>query len=528
MELTELIGALSRPAAYPFRCDQVEVLQTHISVVFLAGPCAFKIKKPVNLGFLDFSTLDLRRHFCEEEVRLNRRLAPSVYLGVVPVTRCDSRLAFEGDGEVIEWAVKMERLPAAATLEAGLARGDVGDERIKALAVRIAEFHEHADRGPDTAACGRFAVVARNARENFEQAAADIGLTVSQQVFDRARLRTDEVLEELQPLIELRAEQGMPRDTHGDLRLDHVYLLPERQPPEDVVIVDCIEFNDRFRYADPVADAAFLAMDFMFHHRQDLADTFAQAYFEATGDGEGKALLPFYISYRAAVRAKVEGVKANEAEVPEAERTRTIANARAHWLTAFSLLEKPAHKPALVLVGGLPGTGKSTVARRLAEVAAFDIIRTDELRKELTGGSANDSKPAGFEQGIYTPEWTERTYRECLRRAEHALFAGRRVLIDANFREDRWREESLRLADAWRVPSELFVCEADPEVVRSRLANRQRDASDANWEIYLHAASRWEQPGPRSQAAWHELRTDSGSAQAADQAVTILRERGLA
>ena len=173
----------------------------------------------------------------------------------------------------------------------------------------------------------------------------------------------------------------MPRDTHGDLHLDHVYLFPDRAPPADLVIIDCIEFNERFRFADPVADMAFLVMDLAFHGRRDLARAFADAYFRASGDEEGRALLPFYTAYRAAVRGKVEGMELAEREVPEAERAAALVRARAHWLLALGELEEPGRRPCLVLVGGLPGTGKSTLARGLAEQAGFTVIRSDLVRR---------------------------------------------------------------------------------------------------------------------------------------------------
>jgi len=302
MELGQLIEALSEPAAYPFPAEEVKVCQTHISAVFLADGYAYKIKKPVNLGFLDFSTLEKRRHYCEEEVRLNRRLAAAVYLGAVPVTQTGQKLGVEGSGEVVGWAVKMQRLPEEATLEKYLERGELTADLVEALARRVASFHVHARRGEDIARFGSFATVAGNARENFAQAAPLVGTTLSQSVYDRLRSLTESSLARLHSLIDDRCRRGVPCDTHGDLHLDHVYLLPDRPPSDNLVIVDCIEFNERFRFADPVADMAFLVMDLRFHGRPDLAQVFADAYFQTAGDEDGRALLPFYTAYRAAVR----------------------------------------------------------------------------------------------------------------------------------------------------------------------------------------------------------------------------------
>jgi aminoglycoside phosphotransferase family enzyme len=378
MEQTELLSALADPAAYPGRVDAVEVHQTHISAVFLAGDRAYKLKKPVNFGFVDFRTLDRRRHFCDEEVRLNRRLAPDVYLGVVPVTReADGRMRFGGSGEVIEWAVEMVRLPEEATLRHRLACGTVGRAELEALARRVAAFHAAADGGSHVAAFGRFETVAANARDNLALAAPLVGRAISEGVYGRLKELTEATLDRLRPLIEARAARGVPRDTHGDLRLDHVYLFPDRPPPGDLAVIDCIEFNERFRFADPVADMAFLVMDLRYDGREHLAHEFADAYFRAAGDCEGRLLLCFYSAYRAAVRGKVDGLLLGEAEVPAAERDRALARARAHWLLALRELEEPARRPCLVLATGLPGTGKTTLARGLAETAGFRVIRTD-------------------------------------------------------------------------------------------------------------------------------------------------------
>jgi aminoglycoside phosphotransferase family enzyme/predicted kinase len=519
MDLPELIAALSRPFAYPDPAPHVEVRQTHISVVFLTERFAYKLKKPVNLGFLDFSTPEKRRHYCAEEVRLNRRLAPHVYLGVVPVTATGGEIRFEGEGETIDWAVKMQRLPADATLERRLQRGELGADVLEALAARLAAFHASAESSPHVSAFGRFEVVARNARENFEQAAPQVGTALSPAVFARLRDLNEQALARWRPLIEERVARGVPRDTHGDLHLDHVYLFPERPPPEDLVVIDCIEFNERFRYADPVADVAFLGMDLAYHGRRDLARAFADAYLRAAGDAEGRALLPFYTAYRAAVRGKVEGLKRAEREVPAAQRDEALAGARAHWLLALGELEEPARRPCLLLVAGLPGSGKSTLARRLQEQAGFAVIRSDVVRKELTGGADNED--------IYTPQWSDQTYAECLRRAEAVLFAGGRALIDANFREERRRRASLDAAVRWGVPALLLVCQAEPEVARARLQGRRGDVSDAGWATYLQLRAGWEEPGT---STWRELRvirSDGPPEEKLAQAREVLRAAGL-
>lgn len=527
MDLSRILEALSSPEAYPHPVDSVEVRQTHISAVFLAGPYAYKIKKPLDLGFLDFTTLEKRRHFCLEEVRLNRRLAPGTYLGVVPITLREGALRIDAPGEVVEWAVWMERLPDEAMLSRLLQVGQAGQELFSELGRRMARFHARAEHGHHVSRFGGFTTVARNARENFEQTAAHVGTTVSPQVYERASRATEAALEELRELIEERARRDVPRDCHGDLHLDHIYLFPERPAPGDFVIVDCVEFNERFRYADPVSDAAFLVMDLQFFGRPELRRAFTESYFQERGDEEGTLLLPFYVAYRAAVRAKVEGFKAFEPEVPEEGRRSAACSARAHWLLALAELERPARKPCLVLAGGLPGTGKSAVSRGLGERAGFHVISSDVVRKELAGLAPTDSAASAFGTGLYTPEWNDRTYVECLHRAERALERGERVVVDASFREESRRKEFLGLARTCGVPALFLLRTAGGDVVKDRLDRRRGDASDADWAVYLKAAAAWEEPGEETRAALREIPAAEDKHKAAEAAVAILRAEGL-
>ncbi|HEY7314689.1 MAG TPA: AAA family ATPase [Gemmataceae bacterium] len=526
MELARLIEALSRPAAYPEPPGEVLVRQTHISMVFLAGGCAYKIKKPVALGFLDFSTLEARHHFCTEEVRLNRRLAPAVYQGVIPVTRSGDGIRFGGDGEAIEWAVQMERLPEEATLLHHLRRGDLEPARIERLAQRIADFHAAAETSPRIAAFARFDAVAGNVRDNLNVPSTDVDNLVRRPVLERLRARLEETLARLHSRIESRAARGIPRDTHGDLRLEHIYLFPDKKPPDDLVIVDCIEFNEQFRYADPVADMAFVVMDLMFEGRRDLAQTFADAYFRAVGDDEGRELLPLYTAYRSTVRAKVGGIKSAETEIAESERASARSRARAHWLLALSELEEADRKPCLVLVGGLPGSGKSTLARGLAERTPLHVLRSDVVRKELAEGVgvALESRAT---VNIYTPEWTAKTYAECLRRAEELLFAGERVLVDATFREERWRRVFLEAAARWAVPAVLLLCRVDPDIARARLERRRRDVSDADWTVYQSLAQSWQAIGDFTRSFSREISSGDSVEETLVQGLETLWAMGL-
>jgi hypothetical protein len=527
VDITRLIEDLGRAAAYPHAARRIEIHQTHISVVALAGEYAYKVRKPVDLGFLDFTTLEKRLHDCREEIRLNRRLAPDVYLDVVPLVEADGHLSVGGAGPAVEYAVKMRRLPEEATLLRRMEAGQLDSEVMAALGHRIAAFHAAADSGPEIDRYGRWDVVAGNARENLEQSRSHVGACLSEAVFARLQQALEQRLAAHRPLIERRAESRVPRDTHGDLHLDHVYLFPDRMPPDDFVVIDCIEFNERFRYADPVADMAFLVMDLLCHGRWDLAEPFVDAYFRAAQDDEGRRLLAFYVAYRAAVRGKVEGMLASEAEVPELQREAALRRARGHWLLALSELEGPVQRPGLVLVGGLPGTGKTTLARGLARAAGFHVVSADRVRKELAGLSPETSATAAFGEGIYTPEWNDRTYAACLDEAEALVFQGQRVIVDASFRAAKRRRAFLDAAVEWGVRSAFLVCGADASVVRERLATRTGDASDADWAVHQAAARRWETGGFEDPRWQRVVPTDGKSGEAVAAALAHLRAVGL-
>ena len=402
MDLARMIEALSDPSAYPrpHPAGAVEVRQTHISVVFLAGPHAYKVKKPLLLRFLDYSTPERHRDFCEQEVRLTAGWR----FGLPGGRPRDLRRHACRDGGPRR-CHRMGREDGAAArrrhARERLRRGEVGGGQIEGLARRIASFHTQAEAGASISAFGRLQVVARNARGNFEESESLVGTTISRAVFERLGALTETTLAALGPLIESRAGRGVLRDGHGDLRLDHVYLFPERPPPANLAIVDCIEFDERFRCADPIADMACLAMDLALHGRGDLARAFAEAFIGASGDSEGRELLPFYTAYRAAVRGKVEGLMLGEAEIPQPDRDAALIKARARWLLALGSLEEAGRRPCLVLVGGLPGTGKSTLSRALSERAGFTVIRSDLVRKDLAQASAEKSASSFFEGGIY-------------------------------------------------------------------------------------------------------------------------------
>lgn len=542
MNIQALIEALSSPEAFPEGVSEVEVCQTHISVVFLTERWAYKIKKPVELEFVDYSTLEKRRHYCDREVNLNRRLAPEVYRGVVPVVETESGLEVEpGDedaGEIVEWAVKMVRLPEDGTLQSQLRDGRVEAADFEDLARRLAGFYADAKRGDKISEHARFEAVAGNVRDNLRAAEQQRGELLHPELYERLTQSVERSLESLEAVIESRADADVARDTHGDLRLEHVYLRPDRDGAP-FVVVDCIEFNDAFRFADPLSDVAFMAMDLEHEGEWRLARQFAESYLaecralggqaaeiaELPSEDEVEALLELYVSYRAAVRAKVKGMKATEDEVTGSEREEAAREAISYWLHALGAVQPASKRPALVLVAGLPGTGKSTVVRALADHSGCEWLDSDVVRKQAAGLDPEQEAPTEPNGGVYADCWSEETYRQLRDRARSALVRGERVVVEATFRTEERRRPLLEMADELAVPAVVMVCEADSEEVEQRLRERDGGPSDAGVEVYRKLREEWE---PVSEAC-DVVRIDTGGEPEAArrQVEAALRERAL-
>lgn len=333
-ELSALLQALSTPKAYPHNPPAVKLVQTQISVVFLAGDYVYKVKKPVNFGFLDFTTLEKRRYYCQQEVALNSRLCSDTYLGVVAITQDRGRFSVEGRGKEVEWAVKMRALPSELMMDKLLERDAVTPEMVERIAARLAAFHVIAAIGEQLAAIGGLEMVNRNVQENFDQVKSYVKRTISPQRFQNIEGYAYSFMKENAALFAGRVGEGRIRDCHGDLHAAHICFR------DDICIFDCIEFNERFRYIDVASEVAFLAMDLDFHGRPDLSRHFVEAYVKVSGDEELLELLDFYKCYRAYVRGKVEGFKLDDPNISTEEKTRTLGVAQRYFELAESYTSK--------------------------------------------------------------------------------------------------------------------------------------------------------------------------------------------
>jgi aminoglycoside phosphotransferase family enzyme/predicted kinase len=432
------------------------VAETHVSVLFFAGDRAYKLKKPVRTGFLDFSSAELRREACEREVELNRRLAPDVYLGVAEVRGTD--------GKPCDFLVVMRRMPSSRRL-AGLVDSRDGQRCIDEVARAVADFHAGARTGPHIEAQGRREAVLGRWEANIAEMERLRAALPDAEMPDRIAQLARDFLAGRGPLFGRRVAEGKVRDGHGDLLADDIYCLDDGPR-----IIDCLEFDDLLRFVDVVDDAAFLAMDLERLRRPDLAERFLAAYRRASGDRYPASLAHHYIAYRAHVRAKVALLRHRQGEDEALEEAGVLLRiARSHLEAA---------RVVLVLAGGLPGTGKSTLAAGVSAQRGWELLRSDVVRKELAGVAHDAHGPAAYRGGIYREELTEATYGELLRRARELLAAGSSVVLDASWADSRRRRAASALALDCYADLVAIRCVADRQVAASRLAARGATGAD--------------------------------------------------
>jgi len=476
----DLLASLLDPRSYRHAPAEVTLVQTHISCVFLAGSEVFKVKKAVRFSFLDFSTLERRRHFCEEEVRLNRRLAPGVYVGVVPITRHGHGYRVDGSGEPVEYAVHMRRLPADRLLRVVVERGEAEPQLIRRIAEKMAAFHATADAGPEIAAGGDPAEMARILEENFANLAPFAAALESEAALEDLRLLVTSALARLAPRLRARQAAGRIRDCHGDLRPDHICCT------RDLPIFDCIEFNPRFRHCDVASEMAFLAMELAFLGAPALSRALIDAYVAASGDTELAAVLPIFHAYRAQVRAMVAALTSAEPEVEVQARARALEEARRY----LALAERDAwaaHAPLLIVVAGVSGTGKSTLAGALAARSGLRWMRSDVMRKRLAGLDplARPATPAQT-AALYSHARSAELYAALAAAAGDLARAGSGAILDATFLRRADRDELRAAAERGKARLFWIECQASAATIRARLeqrAARSDDPSDATWDV---------------------------------------------
>ncbi|HUL23977.1 MAG TPA: hypothetical protein VLZ10_21185 [Thermodesulfobacteriota bacterium] len=325
MDVSSLQKALLNPEIYPDRPPRIAFIETHISLLFLTGNHVYKLKKPVDFGFLDFTSLEKRKFFCEQEVTLNRRLSPAIYLGVIRITKEGHRIYLEGKGELVEYAVKMKQIPEEKLMDKLLERRQVTPKMVEAVSEKLVQFYFAAETSDHIKSFAKPERVKQDTDENFEQTEKYRDVTIPRNVYEEVKNKTNNFLRMNGKLFQRRIASDRIRDCHGDLRLEHIFW------GEEISIFDCIEFNERFRYTDVAADIAFLAMDLDYHGREDLSDRLIHAYVGESGDHELMEVLDFYKCYRAYVRGKVESFRLDNARIPEKEKEEALKRAQKYF-----------------------------------------------------------------------------------------------------------------------------------------------------------------------------------------------------
>jgi aminoglycoside phosphotransferase family enzyme/predicted kinase len=495
-----LAAFLESPESYPHSPTEVRAIQTHISWVFIASPFVFKVKKPVNLGFLDFSTLEKRRYFCQREIQLNRRLCPEIYLDAIPIYETDSGFSFKSLRKIVEYAVQMRELPHGCFLSELLEKNSVGEKEINRVISTLHQFYQAETPTPEIEQWGTPEKLKVSTDENFTQVEPFIGKTISPAAFEAIRHYTNQFYKLNENLFRERIQQHRILDCHGDLHLDHVHLTPEA-----TTIFDCIEFNDRFRFIDIANDLAFLAMDFDFEGRSDLASLLLQNAARKSGDAGMLKVANFYKCYRAFVRGKVETIQATEKETTNPQEHERQASRYFRLALRYAIA---GSQPLVLVVMGGVGSGKTTVAKQLASELDWPVFSSDEIRKTLAGVPLAQRTPSELRHKTYSADMTQRTYTKLIedglavircsqdrRSRSDATRTG--AILDATFSTRALRK--LLRDECWKanVQFQFVDLEVDPGEIKERLKARDEktnETSDARLEDFEKLNATYERP----------------------------------
>lgn len=471
--LPVLIRALLEPAHYDHPASAVELIETHISWILLTGTYAYKIKKPVSFGFLDFSTLDKRRYYCEEELRLNRRFSPQLYLDVVPIGGTPAQPILDSKGAAIEYAVRMHQFPRQALLSCMLDNDLLSPAKIDEIAREVARFHAMIAANPAPARFGTPAAVQQPVLENFAQIAERAGGRPEGELLATLETWSKAEFMRLSENLAARKEQGYIRECHGDLHLGNMAWIDGA-----VTLFDCIEFNLNLRWIDVMSDAAFVIMDLHDRGRPDLAQRFLVSYLEYSGDFSGLGVLNYYRVYRAMVRAKVACLRGCQEALDGHWQQPAWAEAKT-YLTLAKNFTRPA-RPFLLITHGYSGSGKTTATQYLVEHSSAIRIRSDVERKRLFELAPHERSQSGLNAGIYSPGAHNQTYRHLEKMAREILQTGFPVIVDATFLKRADREPFKILANMLQMPFYILHLHAEKPTLRQRIIGRQKSEKDAS------------------------------------------------
>ncbi|MDH5469048.1 MAG: AAA family ATPase [Gammaproteobacteria bacterium] len=485
MQAPPLIAGLMAAAACDHPVGEIRLVETHISWVILTGDYAYKIKKPVDLGFLDFSTLDKRRFYCEEELRLNRRLAPDAYLDVLPITGTPEQPVLGGQGDAIEYAVRMVQFDQDAQLDRVLRRGELEPRQLDAIARLVAGFHKTIAVAGKDSDYGEPATVCHAVEENFQQIHKCLPPGESATQLEHLQAWSAMACDRLDTVFSRRKAGGFVRECHGDMHLRNLAWVDGRP-----LVFDCIEFNPQLRWIDVISEIAFLVMDLQDRDQARLAWRFLNSYLEDCGDYAGLEVLPFYLAYRAIVRAKVEVIRAAQPAIATDEQSAAMKEFHAYLQLANNYTL--ASRPVLIITRGLSASGKSTVTQALLEQLGAIRIRSDVERKRLYDVPAEIDARSGVGEGIYAAEAGRQTYEKLAELAGQVLAAGYTVIIDAAFLKTEQVTQFRKLSESTQVAFVILECTAPADILRQRIAGREKGVSDADLSVLEYQLSNWQ------------------------------------
>jgi uncharacterized protein len=480
--LPALIQQMLTPEFYPHPVTMpIQLMQTHASYVLMTGDFAYKLKKPVNFGFLDYSTVAKRQHFCQEEIRLNQRGAKELYLAVVAMSKQGDRYQFGDDGDIVDYAVKMVQFPQSSLLSNLFESGEIQIGDIEEMGRVVADFHAQAQTNEYISNFGTIERIKESIDDNYHQTEKYIGRAQTQPQFTETKAYTDRFLSEHAGLFLDRITGGFIRECHGDLHLRNICRWQGK-----TLLFDCIEFNEPFRFVDTIYDVAFAAMDLEARGRKDLANRFLNTYAEQTGDWAGLQVLPMYLSRQAYVRAKVMSFLLDDPNIPSQERAAAALTAGDYYRQAWEYTRDRQGK--LIMLAGLSGSGKSTLGKRIAGKLGGVHLRSDAVRKHL-GGIPLSSKG---DASLYTLAMTDRTYGRLLELGGKLAAQGWTVILDAKYDRQSLRAAVVDLAIDRGITLQIVHCTAPVDVLRDRLIQRTGDIADATVDLLASQQAAWE------------------------------------
>jgi aminoglycoside phosphotransferase family enzyme/predicted kinase len=473
MLVSDLMRSLTEPAFYPHPVQApIAVIQTHISLVFLTGDFAYKLKKPVNFGFLDFSTLEKRHHYLNQELTMNRVVAPDLYLEVLPIVQDNRELTLGGTGEIVEYALKMRQFPQEDLLINLFETGKLSDRDMVELGKVVADFHRQTQTNDYIRAFGTPERIGSAIADNYQKTTKYIGIAQTSEQFEQTKAFSDRFLASRTELFQQRQQQDKIRECHGDLHLQNICRWQGK-----LQLFDRIEFNEEFRFIDVLSDVAFVQMDLDARQRPDLGNIFLNTYLEQTGDWEGVQVLPLYLCRQAYVRAKVNSLLSDDPNLTPDPKKQALEKAAHYYRLAWQYAQPRSGR--LILMAGLSGSGKSTLAHQLAPQLQAIHIRSDAVRKHLA--QIDLTQTGGSE--LYTPSMSDRTYRRLLDLGILLVKQGFTVILDGKFDRQAWRSPAIEAAQAHGFSLTILHCTAPIEILRDRIRHRQGDISDATADL---------------------------------------------